>query len=137
MFVGAQDEIDNASREFERGSKLGGDHRIAGPIAKFLRRSSLDELPQLWCVLRGDMSLVGPRPVTSREVDVRYRGHAETVLSVRPGLTGLWQVSGRSRLPYEDRVALDVLYVRSRSLRTDIGIILRTPLAVLTADGAG
>ena len=94
-------------------------------IGRFMRRSSLDELPQLICVLKGEMSLVGPRPVPSNELN-RY-GMAKTrYLSVRPGLTGLWQVSGRNALPYKSRIAMDVRYANGLSLRGDMAILLAT-----------
>lgn len=101
-----------------------------------LRRSSLDELPQLFNVLLGHMTLVGPRPVTRMEIDRFYGECAGLVLSVRPGLTGLWQVSGRSTLAYEERVALEAEYVRERSLRLDLAILVRTIPTVVSGHGA-
>jgi len=115
--------------EFEREYKLKNDPRIT-PIGKFLRRSSLDELPQFINVLKGEMSVVGPRPIVWDELR-RYGKDMDPVLSVRPGLTGLWQVSGRNNLPYKTRVKLDLFYVRNRSLWLDLGIILRTMGVVL------
>ncbi len=105
-------------------------------LGRFLRASSLDELPQLLNVLRGDMSLVGPRPIVQPELaEYQARGAAGAYLSARPGLTGLWQVSGRNRLGYDDRIQLDLMYVARPSLATDVRILLRTPLAVLRRDG--
>ena len=110
--------------EFERDFKLKGDPRIT-PVGRFLRRSSLDELPQFLNVFRGEMSVVGPRPIVDKELD-RYGPYMDEVASVRPGLTGLWQVSGRNNLSYEKRVKLDLAYARGRSLGLDFAIILRT-----------
>jgi lipopolysaccharide/colanic/teichoic acid biosynthesis glycosyltransferase len=102
---------------------------------RFLRRYSLDELPQLWNVLRGDMSLVGPRPALPSEVDA-YDDDARRRLHVRPGITGLWQVSGRSDLSWEDTVRLDSYYVDNWSFTQDIQILIRTVKAVLASSGA-
>ncbi len=110
--------------EFERNFKLRKDPRIT-PIGSFLRRSSLDELPQFINVLRGEMSVVGPRPIVEKEL-TRYGDFMEEVASVRPGLTGLWQVSGRNNLSYSKRVELDLSYARGRSFLLDFSIILRT-----------
>ncbi|KZR89977.1 sugar transferase [Synechococcus sp. MIT S9508] len=110
--------------EFERDFKLRNDPRIT-PIGRFLRRSSLDELPQFLNVLRGQMSVVGPRPIVNEEI-FRYGDYMDEVLAVRPGLTGLWQVSGRNNLSYDKRVKLDLAYARGRSFLLDLAIILRT-----------
>jgi len=105
-------------------------------LGRFLRASSLDELPQLLNVLLGDMSLVGPRPIVLAElVQYSQRGAAQAYLSVRPGLTGPWQVGGRSSLGYDDRVQLDLTYVADISIGTDLRILLRTPIVVLRRDG--
>jgi len=104
-------------------------------VGRFLRRTSLDELPQLLNVLRGEMNLVGPRPVVVQEVP-RYGEHKRHYLSVKPGMTGLWQVSGRNNLTYSQRVALDARYVETRSLRRDLSILLRTVSVLVTRDGA-
>jgi lipopolysaccharide/colanic/teichoic acid biosynthesis glycosyltransferase len=115
---------------------LGDDARISR-LGRFLRASSLDELPQLLNVLRGDMSLVGPRPIVQPELrQYTERGAGAAYLNSRPGLTGLWQVSGRNRLGYDARVELDLVYVASSSLANDVKILLRTPIAVLRRDGA-
>ncbi len=111
-------------QEFERDFKLRRDPRITW-IGRFLRRSSLDELPQFLNVLRGEMSVVGPRPIVDKELD-RYGSYMDEVASVRPGLTGLWQVSGRNNLSYRKRVKLDLAYARGRSFPLDLAIILRT-----------
>ncbi len=111
-------------REFERDFKLRKDPRIT-PIGRLLRRSSLDELPQFINVLLGEMSVVGPRPIVYKEIS-RYGKYMKEVVSVRPGLTGLWQVSGRNNLSYNKRVELDLEYVRYRSIIMDIVIIIRT-----------
>jgi lipopolysaccharide/colanic/teichoic acid biosynthesis glycosyltransferase len=104
-------------------------------VGRFLRRSSLDELPQLWNVLRGEMSLVGPRPPLSYEVE-KYPAHWFVRFGVKPGLTGLWQVSGRSSLTLEEMIRLDVAYTERRSLWLNLGILVRTVPAVLRARGA-
>ncbi|MFJ9865186.1 sugar transferase [Streptomyces sp. NPDC101165] len=113
--------------------KLRDDPRIT-PVGRLLRRLSLDELPQLANVMRGEMSLVGPRPLPLADSD--YSGPARNRLSVRPGLTCLWQISGRSELSWDDMVRLDLQYVQHRSLRLDLAILARTVPAVLTGKGA-
>jgi Undecaprenyl-phosphate galactose phosphotransferase WbaP len=124
-----------ARAEWEATRKLKNDPRITR-IGRFLRSTSLDELPQLINVLRGEMSLVGPRPVQEAEIDRYYGASAAHYMAVRPGITGLWQVSGRSETSYESRVALDVSYVSRPSLLADLSILLRTPIAVLSRRGA-
>ena len=109
--------------------KLVHDDRRTG-LGRFLRSFSIDELPQLWNVLRGDMSIVGPRPPLPEEAAL-YDSKAAARLAVKPGLTGLWQVSGRSRLSFEEMVELDVRYWQEWSLLLDLQILLRTPKAVL------
>jgi lipopolysaccharide/colanic/teichoic acid biosynthesis glycosyltransferase len=123
-----------ARAQWQRDQKLEHDPRIT-PIGAFLRRTSLDELPQLFNVLKGEMVLVGPRPITAGELS-RYGATRWHYLSVRPGLTGLWQVSGRNNLSYDERVALDRRYVESRNVWMDIGILARTARVVLARDGA-
>ena len=110
--------------EFERDFKLRRDPRITW-VGRFLRRSSLDELPQFLNVLLGEMSVVGPRPIVDKELS-RYGHYMDEVAAVRPGLTGLWQVSGRNNLSYRKRVKLDLAYARGRSFSLDLAIILRT-----------
>lgn len=123
-----------ARAEWERDHKLQNDPRIT-PIGHFLRRTSLDELPQLFNVLRGEMSLVGPRPITVAELP-RYGRVRWHYLSVRPGMTGLWQVSGRNDVSYDERVELDRRYVESDSLRMRLSILWRTVDVVLHGSGA-
>jgi lipopolysaccharide/colanic/teichoic acid biosynthesis glycosyltransferase len=114
--------------------KLEGDPRVTR-VGRVLRRTSLDELPQLWNVLRGDMSLVGPRPALAWEAEMFSATHNER-FAVAPGLTGLWQVSGRSRLPMLDGLDLDVEYVRRQSFRLDLLILAKTVPTVLSTNGA-
>lgn len=115
--------------------KITDDPRVT-PIGRFLRKTSLDEFPQFWNVLRGEMSLVGPRPPVPYEFEVYDFWHRRRVLEVRPGITGLWQVSGRSRTCFDDMVRLDLRYSQRWSLWLDFKILLATPLAVFTGDGA-
>lgn len=124
------------AREWAERRKLVHDPRVTR-IGRFLRATSLDELPQLFNVLRGEMSLVGPRPVVAEEL-ARYYGPAgrAAYVAVRPGITGLWQVSGRSRTTYAERVALDIRYVDEMSIGGDVKLMLRTIPAVLQRRGA-
>lgn len=122
------------SAEFELQQKVADDPRVS-PLGRFLRRTSLDELPQLVNALMGDLSLVGPRPIINQELE-RYGSHGTTYLSVKPGITGLWQVSGRSETGYDERVRLDVLYVHNRSLMLDLSILAKTVITVLARKGA-
>jgi lipopolysaccharide/colanic/teichoic acid biosynthesis glycosyltransferase len=115
--------------------KITKDSRIT-PFGMLLRRSSVDELPQLINVLRGDMSLVGPRPAIPYEVAAYQTWHRRRVLEVKPGITGLWQVNGRSRLTFDEMVRLDLRYAKTWSPWLDLRIILQTPRAVLSGDGA-
>lgn len=115
--------------EWASRQKLSADPRVTH-VGRLLRRTNLDELPQLINVLRGEMSLVGPRPVLDDEAE-RYGRDLAKVLSVKPGMTGLWQVSGRNDLPYEQRIALDLEYVETRSAWLNLQLMLRTLLALL------
>lgn len=124
----------DARREWQSTRKLRRDPRVTR-IGRLLRRSSLDELPQLLNVLRGEMSIVGPRPITDAEAG-RYRRYFVHYCAVRPGITGLWQVTGRSNTSYRRRVATDVAYARSRGLAMDIRIMLLTIPSVLRGDGS-
>lgn len=124
-----------ARAAWQRTCKLERDPRVTR-IGRILRATSLDELPQLFNVLRGDMSLVGPRPVPSAELFERYGDAATIYMRVRPGLTGPWQISGRSDLDYGDRVALDIGYVNAPSLLNDLRILVLTVPAVLLRRGA-
>ena len=110
--------------EYERDFKLRKDPRIT-PIGNFLRRSSLDELPQFINILKGDMSLVGPRPIVEKEIQ-KYGDSMDLVISVRPGLTGLWQVSGRNNLSYQRRIQLDLIYAQEQTFLLDFRVIIRT-----------
>jgi Undecaprenyl-phosphate galactose phosphotransferase WbaP len=123
-----------ARAEWGMSHKLRHDPRVT-PVGLFLRRFSLDELPQVWNVLRGQMSLVGPRPIVAAEVE-RYADSFDFYCRVKPGVTGLWQVSGRSELTYDERVALDCRYVMHWSLFVDLKILLRTFKSVANRDGA-
>lgn len=128
------DANSEARKEWEETHKIRKDPRITF-FGLMLRKSSLDELPQLINILRGDMSCVGPRPIVVDELR-RYGEHQAEYLGTRPGLTGLWQVSGRSSLDYENRVALDSQYVRNWSIWLDLVILLRTIVAVMRVDRA-
>jgi len=127
-------EHPEARAEWNRTHKLRHDPRVT-PIGSFLRRYSMDELPQLWNVLAGKMSLVGPRPIVAAEVE-KYGDCFDCYCRVKPGLTGLWQVSGRSALSYETRVELDCEYVRHWSLGEDVRILSKTFSSVVNQDGA-
>lgn len=121
-------------QEFQQAYKLRQDPRIT-PLGQKLRTTSLDELPQLVNVLRGQMSLVGPRMISPPELEM-YGEHAQKLLSVKPGMTGLWQVSGRQHVSYQERVRLDMEYIDNRSLLLDLQILMRTVWCVLLRKGA-
>lgn len=132
-----QSYLDNspeAAESWRKYQKLDSDPRITR-FGKFIRKTSLDELPQFWNVIRGDMSLVGPRPVTYSEKS-RYGQYWSYYCAVKPGITGLWQVSGRSNMDYEQRVQLDVHYVTHRSIAYDFKILLKTIRVVLSREGS-
>jgi lipopolysaccharide/colanic/teichoic acid biosynthesis glycosyltransferase len=131
-FISGESSAENASSSIY---KLETDPRIT-PVGRLLRRSSLDELPQLVNVLIGDMSLVGPRPPIPYEFRHYATWHRRRLLVVKPGLTGLWQVKGRSRMKFDDMVRLDLEYARSWSIWGDLHILLQTPRAVISGDGA-
>lgn len=140
MRHGAEDELKQilatdpeAAKEWAEGHKLTNDPRVT-TLGKFLRKSSLDELPQLLNVLRGEMSIVGPRPITFDELG-KYGAAASAYLALKPGLTGPWQVEGRNDLTYDERVALDASYGTSMGLLRDATIILKTGLSVLKLTG--
>jgi exopolysaccharide production protein ExoY len=126
---------DEKRKEWSETHKLKNDPRIT-PVGAFLRRSSLDELPQFWNVLKGDLSVVGPRPVVQEEIDRHFGPKAEKIFSVRPGITGLWQISGRSDTSYSKRIALDECYVEQRSFLTDLKIIALTIPRMISKRGA-
>lgn len=132
-FIKASDQVRQPG---ENGLfKLTNDPRVT-PVGRLLRKSSLDELPQLWNVLRKDMSLVGPRPPLPYELKQYKPWHRRRVLEAMPGITGLWQVTGRSRTTFDEMVRLDLRYTRGRSIWTDIKILLATPAAVISGKGA-
>jgi lipopolysaccharide/colanic/teichoic acid biosynthesis glycosyltransferase len=120
--------------EWEKDRKFLDDPRVTA-FGKFLRKTSLDELPQLWNIFTGDMSFVGPRPVTESELE-KYGEDADYVLSVTPGLSGMWQISGRSDTGYEERVSLDTFYIQNWSVWLDLWIIIKTVWVVINGKGA-
>ena len=122
-------------KEADGTYKIKNDPRVTS-IGRFLRKSSLDELPQFINVLRGDMSLVGPRPPIPYEFESYSHWHRRRILEARPGITGPWQVSGRSRTTFDEMVRMDLRYIREQSLWLDVKILFKTPLAVLRGDGA-
>jgi len=122
-------------KEFEKDFKLKNDPRIISSIGSFLRKSSLDELPQFFNSLMGTMSIVGPRPIINVELKM-YGKFQEKFLSIKPGITGLWQVSGRNDIDYEERVLLDMKYIDTDSFWGDIKIILKTVKVVIFRDGS-
>lgn len=139
MVVNADDLRKKLEETNEHGGKgvtfkLENDPRITR-IGRFLRRTSLDELPQLWNVLRGDMALVGPRPALPAEV-ARYTPEQRRRLEIKPGLTCLWQIRGRSQIPFDGQVKLDIEYIRTRSFLGDVMILIKTVPAVLFGRGA-
>lgn len=146
MFTDAEERLeellskDPAIREeWEVYQKLQSDPRCT-PIGKFMRKTSLDEFPQFFCVFKGDLSVVGPRPHYIFELEKNEKSplrlHADTVLAVKPGITSIWQTSGRSNLSYEERVKLDCEYVKKQSFFYDIYLILKTIPSLLFPQGA-
>ncbi len=150
MYVDCKSEIhQNYAKQFIAGKtdeqkpdgdapsvyKIANDPRVT-PIGRFIRKTSLDELPQFWNVLRGEMSLVGPRPPVPYEFELYDFWHRRRVLEVRPGVTGLWQVYGRSRTRFDDMVRLDLRYCQTWSLLLDLKILIATPKAVVSGSGA-
>lgn len=129
----AQMQVFNLQKDTKK-FKIKGDPRVTW-IGSFLRRTSLDELPQLWCILKGDMSLVGPRPPLPQEVST-YSLEERARLDTVPGLTGIWQVSGRSDIPFDRQVKLDVQYIQSQSFWLDVKILVKTIPAVILGRGA-
>lgn len=125
----------DARAQWERDFKLKDDPRITR-IGRFIRRTSLDELPQLWNVFKGEMSMVGPRPVVQAELEQYYGDAKPHYLSMSPGLTGLWQVSGRNDLDYAQRVELDKSYVENSNVVYDLTIVLRTLMVMVSRNGA-
>ena len=129
--TGTESAVGCAQKPF----KLTADPRIT-PFGRFLRKSSLDELPQFLNVLAGHMSLVGPRPPVTYEFEHYDLWHRQRLMMMKPGITGLWQVAGRSRVKFDDMVRMDIRYVKSWSLWLDIKILLQTPVVILLGDGA-
>lgn len=127
------DACPEAAAEWERDHKLTNDPRI-NRLGHILRKTSLDEMPQIWNVLKGEMSFVGPRPIVTKELP-KYGSSAAAYLAQKPGITGLWQVSGRNDISYDERVAMDVAYLSRCSFQKDLQIILRTGTAVLGRTG--
>jgi lipopolysaccharide/colanic/teichoic acid biosynthesis glycosyltransferase len=134
-FITGRAEANAAGAQQQRVYKITNDPRITW-IGKFMRRTSLDEIPQFWNVLVGQMSLVGPRPPIGYEIEVYDIWHRRRVLEAKPGITGLWQVHGRSRTTFDDMVRLDLRYSRICSPTSDLKILLLTPRAVISGDGA-
>ena len=141
MVIDAEDRLTHllqtdpvARADWERDRKLTHDPRITG-IGRFMRKSSLDELPQLWNVICGEMSLVGPRPIVQAEVP-RYGRYIADYMTARPGISGLWQISGRNDVSYRRRVALDVAFARSQSLKLYLRILILTVPAVVFQRGS-
>ena len=138
MVFNAKEVFDNFTKEqkeeFEKNFKLDNDPRIT-KIGAFLRRTSLDELPQLFNIIKGDMSIVGPRPIVEKEIE-KYGRDFGKVFGVKSGLTGYWQANGRSDTTYEERVKMDLYYVDNRSLLLDLKIILKTFISVMKKEGA-
>jgi lipopolysaccharide/colanic/teichoic acid biosynthesis glycosyltransferase len=135
QLIAGRAEKKSGKRKGEGVFKLTNDPRIT-PVGKILRRTSLDELPQLINVLHGEMSLVGPRPPLPYEVEAYATWHRRRLLEAKPGITGLWQVEGRSRVEFDDMVRLDLRYARACSPLLDLKILLQTPKAVMNGDGA-
>ena len=134
-FIKGLPEAELSAGKSEKLYKLTDDPRIT-PIGRLLRKTSLDELPQFLNVIRGEMSLVGPRPPVMYEVERYDLWHRQRLLAVKPGITGLWQVEGRSRVKFDEMVRLDIRYARSWSIWLDIKILLQTPRAVILGSGA-
>jgi exopolysaccharide production protein ExoY len=132
----AEKWIEHIIAEPDTDTKDPSDSRVTNPFAAFCRRHSIDELPQLWHVARGEMSMVGPRPLTRAEIDRHYGSLAAELLSVRPGLTGLWQVAGRSAIQFPQRSEMDLELVRSLKPRVYLAILARTLPALITGKGA-
>jgi lipopolysaccharide/colanic/teichoic acid biosynthesis glycosyltransferase len=133
LVKGKTHEINNGSAE-NPFYKITNDPRIT-PLGSFLRKTSIDELPQFWNVLKGEMSLVGPRPAIPYEVEEYQNWHYRRILEIKPGMTGLWQVSGRSRTTFDEMVRLDIQYARNWSIALDIKILFKTIREVFSADG--
>ncbi len=134
-FIAGRAEPNSTGGQQRRVYKLINDPRVTW-IGRFMRRTSLDEIPQFWNVLVGQMSLVGPRPPIGYEIEEYEIWHRRRLLEAKPGITGLWQVHGRSRTTFDEMVRLDLRYSRMCSLISDLKILLQTPRAVFSGDGA-
>ena len=138
MVQNAQEVFNNFTpeqkAEFNKNFKLENDPRITR-VGSILRKTSLDELPQLWNIIKGDMSVVGPRPIVKKEI-IKYGDSFGKVFSVKPGLTGYWQANGRSDTTYDERVDMDLYYVDNRSLGLDFKILIQTFVSVIKKEGA-
>jgi lipopolysaccharide/colanic/teichoic acid biosynthesis glycosyltransferase len=134
-FIAGQTKVTDSNGSEPSVYKLTNDPRVTA-VGRFLRKTSLDEFPQFWNVLRGEMSLVGPRPPVSYEFEMYDYWHRRRVLELKPGVTGLWQVNGRSRTCFDDMVRLDLRYSQTWSIWLDLKILLATPLAVVAGNGA-
>lgn len=138
MYENAEEMIENFSeeqkKEWQENFKLENDPRITR-IGNFLRKTSLDELPQIVNIIRGDLSIIGPRPVTGEELE-KYEENKEKFLSITPGLTGYWQANGRSNTTYEERMQMELYYVDNQSLWLDIKIFFKTIVSVVKKEGA-
>lgn len=135
MLIELMTKYPDMRQEFEDNFKLKEDPRVTG-IGKFLRYTSLDEFPQFWNVLKGDMSVVGPRPLVPEEVH-KYGCNMDKVLTIRPGITGLWQVSGRNDIPYHRRVQMDIYYVNSRNVWLDFWLLVKTIGVIISPKNNG
>jgi exopolysaccharide production protein ExoY len=139
MVVNAQHLVQSDpkySKIYAENFKIPCSEGIVTPWGRIMRKTSLDELPQLLNVLEGDMSIVGPRPITFPEIIKKYGSYGQKLLSIKPGLTGLWQVSGRSNIGYPERIFLDMYYIDHQSLAFDLKIILRTFRALVKMEGS-
>jgi lipopolysaccharide/colanic/teichoic acid biosynthesis glycosyltransferase len=134
-FIAGKAQPGSVSRDNKAVYKITSDPRVTW-IGRFMRRTSLDELPQFWNVLKGDMSLVGPRPPIPYELEAYDVWHRRRLLEAKPGITGLWQVHGRSRTTFDEMVRLDIRYSRTWTPLMDLKILLQTPRAVISGDGA-
>jgi lipopolysaccharide/colanic/teichoic acid biosynthesis glycosyltransferase len=134
-FIAGKTQTESSTETNKKPYKITNDPRVTW-IGKLMRRTSLDELPQFWNVLRGDMSLVGPRPPIPYELEAYELWHRRRLLEAKPGITGLWQVHGRSKTTFDEMVRLDLEYSKSWSPMLDVKIILQTPRAVVSGDGA-
>jgi undecaprenyl-phosphate galactose phosphotransferase len=123
------------SHEWKTFYKLKEDPRITA-VGKWLRKTSLDEIPQFWNVLKGEMSIVGPRPLSQEEISSHLKGRSKKILSLRPGITGLWAISGRSEIPYDKRISLEEQYIDCHNFSLDLAIIAKTAISMFLPRGA-